>query len=82
MFAIQISTDNEAKIRERIPMKPGDRTLDYCIKAEKPWYIISGYTLSSGVVQDWAVLPAYVVERNYDYDDQVIKTDWTQIFRD
>lgn len=82
MFAIQISSDNEAKIRERIQTKPGDRTFEYCIKSEKPWYVISGYVLSSGVVQDWAVLPHYVVTRNYDYDEETIKTDWTQIFRD
>ena len=81
MFAIQISNDNESKIRDRVQMNPGDRTLEMCIKSEKIWYIISGYVLSSGVVQDWAVLPQYVVERNYDYDDETIKTDWTQIFK-
>lgn len=84
MFGILLSHENVPKIESRqLTLTASDRScLDVYLALKGSWYFISGYVDRRGAVMDWTVLPAYIFERNYDYDDEMIKTNWVQVFRD
>lgn len=86
MFAIEITTENMPKIQEcEALQKHNEDTLNAYLanyeKRGKRWYAIRGYVTRQGRVQDFAILPAYVFENEFEYDPDKIKTDWDQIVR-
>lgn len=82
MFAIKLSEDNMPKIAPRLTISEFDtQILDVYLTSHNEWYVVTGYVLESGVVQDWAILPLYILDKHYDYDITVILDDWDQIVR-
>lgn len=82
MFGIKLSLENMPVIAPRLNISEFDtQILDVYLNSANEWYIITGYVHESGMFQDWAILPAYLVRKNYDYDINNILSDWDQIVR-
>lgn len=82
MFAIEITSNNMPKILEA-HHTPNEDEFDYDLfmRYKNPWYIVTGYVNRYGYVKDFAILPAYEIENNYEHDPVKIKYDWDQIVR-
>lgn len=82
MRAILFAEDTKPKIAEydAIPQERV-RALDIYLRHHEDWYLISGYVGPRGTYETWAILPAYVLEMNFEYDAEKIKTDWTNLVR-
>ena len=82
MFGIKLSLENMPKIAPRLNISEFDtQILDVYLHSANEWYIVTGYVHESGQVQDWAILPLYLLVKNYDYDICTILSDWDQIVR-
>jgi hypothetical protein len=84
MFAILIAHDNMPKIEEHL--NDENPTIPWMItelnaNSNRDWYFVTGYVKRSGEFINWTILPAYVVENNFEYDPDKINTDWDQIVR-
>ena len=82
MFAILISEENMPKIEKEAPTRP------YLIESVRSylglsadWYFVTGYVDHKGRFKPSTVLPAYIIDENFEYDPVKIKTDWDQIVR-
>lgn len=82
MFAIRITNDNMPKILDRYMDPPLTEEL-FALQLNSPgtWYIVTGYVTRRGAVMDWAILPAYLIEGQFQYDHEKIQHDWDQIVR-
>lgn len=45
------------------------------------WYLVRGYVDRMGKFFGWTVLPAYIIEKYFEHDQNTIKSDWDQIVR-
>lgn len=82
MFAILIDPTNLPKILDRItPTEDKHPDFDIFINHKMDWYAITGYVDSHGRLLDWAILPEFLFGKVFEYDENVIKTDWDQIVR-
>lgn len=82
MFAILIAEENMAQIRQVKALTERDApSLNRYIYARRNFYLIRGYVDLHGRVIDWAVLPAYIFQRHFDYDPVKIQTEWNIITR-
>jgi hypothetical protein len=85
MFAILIAPTNLPKLLANHHMT--EKYYNYGIKtyltqkSNNKWYYISGYVDTRGVLKDFAVLPQYILDDNFEYDPIKIKTDWDLIVR-
>lgn len=80
MFAIMLSEENMPVIAPRLAISEFDsQILDVYLKSHNEWYVVTGYVHDTGEVQDWAILPLYLLHKNYDYDLMTIHQDWDQI---
>jgi len=82
MHAILITEENAAKIEESgfTAIRPM-HTIEVYMSNHKDWYLVSGYVGEDGYFQDYAVLPQYILDDNFEYDPTKIQTDWDQIVR-
>lgn len=82
MFGIMLSEANMSVIAPRLAISEFDtHILDVYLTSSNEWYIVTGYVHESGEIQDWAILPLYLLHKNYDYDIMTIHKDWDQIVR-
>lgn len=82
MFAILISEENMPDIADSgVFDKQPVSNVSLYLNRPRPWYFIRGYVTLRGTLDEWAVLPAYMLEETFDYDPDKIKTDWTNLVR-
>lgn len=82
MHAILISEENADKIAESEVVSHCPLHTIYVYRNNiKNWYLISGYVDREGRYFDFATLPQYILDRNFEYDADKIRTDWDQIVR-
>lgn len=82
-FAILFNSENLSKVlthqeslERTSPIYP-----DVFFKHHADWYYVQGYINERGQLIDWAIIPAYVLADNYEYDPVKIQTDWDQIVK-
>jgi hypothetical protein len=83
MFAILISEENLPKIREHQASLPESRQHileSVYINVQTDWYYIQG-AHDENFDASWSAVPQHFLDRMYEYDPEVIKTDWDQIVR-
>lgn len=83
MFAILISQENMPKIekfKERFAGEVDFQTSMY-LNSNSLWYFVTGYYDRRGRTLDWTILPAYVLEEDFEFDAEKIRTEWDQIVR-
>jgi hypothetical protein len=83
MFAILIAPTNLPKLLENHHMTESyyNHGLKPYLTQESNWYYISGFVNARGVLKDFAILPQYFLDRDFEYDPIKIKTDWDLIVR-
>lgn len=81
MFAILINEENMPKIRERITVDSELANAMTYLRMPKIWFVVTGFVTESGKYFPYAVLPAYMLKNDFDYDPVKIQTDWDQIVR-
>lgn len=83
MFAIEINDENMSKIADlEILTETRLNAIGGVYgTARTTFYFVRGYTELNHLFRDWGVLPAYVLERSFEYDPIKIKTNWDQIVR-
>lgn len=83
MIAILLTEENVAR---RIgpfleELKAQKINLNHFIDHNGRWYVVSDYARNYHDHQDWAILPHYILERNFDYDHENIDIEWTRLVR-
>jgi len=81
MHAILVSSDNLPKIVS--PELPDlyAKNCTVVLRLSTQWYLVQGYVDSAGKYFEWTLLPAYIIEKHFEYDPTKIQTDWDQIVR-
>lgn len=81
MFAIQITLQNQSKIEEAIDTKKDGLFFDTFTDSSHKWYIVTNYINRRGQPIGWRILPSYILRRDYEFDENIIETNWDQIVR-
>lgn len=81
MFAILLIEDNRETVLEHYESTPQPHPidLDLFIRHRADWYYVRGWVNHRGQVQDFAVIPRFILTKYYEHDPDKIRTNWDQI---
>lgn len=82
MFAILISEENLPKIQEHQAELPKESARIYSpayLNSNVDWYYVRGLHGIQGAGNTWGCYPQEFFSREFEYDADKIKTDWSQV---